>query len=114
MPQVQTAVTSLPMTATTPPARIVTITQAPQMMQVSLAAGPAIEDRYDVAEIQRPAFRAGVSSITVERLARDRGCNGGLGAGLLTEDGPVEVYRMVCDTGAVFLARCELRQCRPM
>jgi hypothetical protein len=26
----------------------------------------------------------------------------------------VEVYRMVCDSGKVFMARCELRQCKAM
>jgi len=43
---------------------------------------------------------------------------GGQGAGLMTEAGPVEVYRMRCESGAmqgrVFTARCELRQCVKM
>lgn len=72
------------------------------------------DERFDLDAIQRPDFRPGVSSITVERMARERGCNGGRGAALLTDEGPVEVYRMACDTGAVFLAKCELRQCRSM
>lgn len=64
--------------------------------------------------IERVAFRAGVSSVTVERLARLQECSGGQGAGLVTPPGPVEVYRMQCDNGKVFMARCELRQCRQM
>jgi hypothetical protein len=64
--------------------------------------------------IERVPFRLGVSSATVEKLARQHDCTGGLGAGLVTEPGPVEVYRMQCDNGKVFLARCELRQCRAM
>jgi hypothetical protein len=59
-------------------------------------------------------FRVGVSSVTVEQLARQQACVGGVGAGLLTAPGPVEVYRMACDNGKIFMARCELRQCKPM
>jgi hypothetical protein len=62
--------------------------------------------------IQRVAFRPGVSSITVERLARRYGCEGGAGAGLVTGKGPREMYRMNCNNGRVFLAKCELRQCQ--
>ena len=68
----------------------------------------------DGAPIERVEFRAGVSSATVERMARERGCTGGVGAGLITEPGPVEVYRMTCEDGKVFRARCELRQCTAM
>ena len=35
-------------------------------------------------------------------------------AALVTEPGPVEVYRMQCDNGKVFMARCEMRQCRQL
>jgi hypothetical protein len=59
-------------------------------------------------------FRTGVSSATVEKMAKAQGCTGGQGAGLITEPGPVEVYRMRCDSGKVFMARCELRQCKQM
>jgi hypothetical protein len=68
----------------------------------------------DGVEVERVAFRPGTSSATVERLANAEQCRGGQGAGLVTEPGPVEVYRMACDNGKVFLARCELRQCRAM
>jgi hypothetical protein len=65
--------------------------------------------------IELVPFRAGVSSVTVEKMARDMAqCTGGMGAGLVSEPGPVEVYRMVCDNGSVFMARCEMRQCQPM
>ena len=59
-------------------------------------------------------FRTGVSSATVEKMARQQGCTGGQGAGLITQAGPTEVYRMRCDSGKVFMARCELRQCKQM
>jgi hypothetical protein len=59
-------------------------------------------------------FRAGVSSATVERMAKAAGCTGGKGAGLLTPQGPVEVYKMQCDSGSTFKARCEMRQCQAM
>jgi hypothetical protein len=64
--------------------------------------------------IEKLPFRLGVSSNTVEKMARQQACMGGQGAGLVTESGPVEVYRMQCDNGKVFMARCELRQCRQM
>jgi hypothetical protein len=72
-----------------------------------------LKDANGVA-IERVPFRAGVSSATVERLAKQHGCGGGAGAGLVTEPGPVEVYRMQCENGKVFMARCELRQCKQM
>lgn len=68
----------------------------------------------DGVEVQKVEFRPGISSATVERLANAEQCRGGQGAGLVTPAGPVEVYRMACDNGRVFLARCELRQCKPM
>lgn len=70
--------------------------------------------RDDNTVIQRIEFRSGASSITVERLATQYGCIGGRGAGLITDKGPVEVYRMSCDNGVVFLAKCELRQCQQL
>ncbi|MDB5933887.1 MAG: hypothetical protein JWQ01_1231 [Massilia sp.] len=66
------------------------------------------------APIERIPFRPGVSSVTVERLGKQGNCTSNEGAGLVTEPGPVEVYRMVCDSGKVFMARCELRQCKAM
>lgn len=68
----------------------------------------------DGVPIERVPFRAGVSSVTVENMAKKQGCTGGVGAGLVTEPGPVEVYRMICDNGQVFRAKCELRQCKAM
>jgi hypothetical protein len=73
----------------------------------------SVDDGSKVA-LQTIEFQAGVSSVTVERLAKRYGCEGGTGAGLITEKGPVEVYRMNCNNGQVFTARCELRQCQPM
>ena len=69
---------------------------------------------FDVAPIEAIPFHTGVSSATVEKMAREQACLGGQGAGLITHPGPVEVYRMQCDDGKVFMARCELRQCRKM
>ena len=62
--------------------------------------------------IERIPFRPGVSSVTVENLAKVKGCKGGIGAGLMSAPGPVEVYRMICDNGTLFVAKCEFRQCR--
>ena len=79
------------------------------------AARPAPPQLVDAggAPIERVPYRVGVSSATVEQLARQHACTGNA-AGLITKPGPVEVYRLQCADGKVFLARCELRQCRKM
>jgi hypothetical protein len=79
-----------------------------------VAAKPAGPVDANGTPIQKLPFRLGVSSNTVEKMARQQACMGGQGAGLVTEPGPVEVYRMQCDNGKVFMARCEMRQCRQM
>jgi hypothetical protein len=76
-------------------------------------ASPGLEDPNGTP-IERVPFRIGVSSATVEKMAKQQGCASGQGAGLVTEPGPVEVYRMRCENGKVFIARCELRQCVKM
>ncbi|OWW22979.1 hypothetical protein AYR66_20825 [Noviherbaspirillum denitrificans] len=76
--------------------------------------GSVISDNEGEAILQTVDFRPGTSSATVERLAKRFGCTGSMGAGLVTDKGPVEVYRMKCDNGTIFMAQCELRQCRPM
>ena len=80
-----------------------------------VAAPPAAPQLVDAggAAIERVPYRVGVSSATVEQLARQHACTG-QGAGLVTAPGPVEVYRLQCADGKVFMARCELRQCRKM
>ena len=77
---------------------------------------PAAPEMVDAngATIERVPFRAGVSTVTVENMAKKEGCWGLQGAGLMTPPGPVEVYRLVCDNGAVYMAKCELRQCKRM
>ena len=82
--------------------------------QVDLSASPVAARSPDVVEIQRVPFRVGVSSTTVEKLGKAQACTSAQGAGLITEPGPIEVYRMQCENGKVFMARCELRQCRAM
>jgi hypothetical protein len=77
-------------------------------------AAPAAPVATVSPAVETTPFRMGVSSATVEKMAKQQGCTGGQGAGLITEPGPVEVYRMRCDSGKVFMARCELRQCRQM
>jgi hypothetical protein len=86
--------------------------QAPDAPE--LAVTPAAGANDAGTPIEKIPFRIGVSSATVERLARQQACTGGQGAGLITAPGPVEVYRMQCENGKIFMARCELRQCRQM
>lgn len=97
--------------------------QAEEARRAVTAKQPATSDydsdgskrvQYEGVDIVKMPFRAGVSSATVESLAKKSGCMGGPGAGLVSEPGPVEVYRMVCDNGTTYLAKCELRQCQAM
>lgn len=81
---------------------------------VDLSEPAPVTPSPDVVEIQRVPFKVGVSSATVEQLAKAQACASEQGAGLITEPGPIEVYRMQCQDGKVFMARCELRQCRKM
>ena len=101
---------SLLNTKMAPPAPASTSVPAP--LPVRPVPGQLLDQRGVI--IERIAFRPGVSSVTVERLGKQRACDSDEGAALLTEPGPVEVYRMMCSSGKVFLARCELRQCKPM
>jgi hypothetical protein len=82
--------------------------------QMPPPAAPAAPVADAAPAVETIPFRTGVSSATVEKMAKQQGCTGGQGAGLITQPGPVEVYRMRCDSGKVFMARCELRQCRQM
>jgi len=91
------------------------VAQAPVKRKAVLEAEAAAKRKMiDGVPVQTVGFRPGVSSTTVERLAKAEQCTGGQGAGLVTEQGPVEVYRMACANGKVFMARCEFRQCTPM
>ena len=104
-----TSVTQKPVLATPP---------APVAMPAPVAkAVPSPQTSARAAmpyQLETIPFQAGVSSVTVENLAKKVGCRGGQGAGLITEKGPVEIYRMLCDNGTAFLARCEFRQCKQM
>ena len=81
-------------------------------------AAPAAPVADAAPAVETIPFHTGVSSATVEKMAKQQGCMGGQGAGLITQAGPVEVYRMRCESGKlsgkVFMARCELRQCKQM
>lgn len=89
------------------PAASATVAGKPGVMPVAASAAAP-------SNVEKVPFQVGTSSVTVERMAKTQGCVGGKGASLVTEKGPVEVYRMQCDDGKVFLAKCELRQCAPM
>jgi hypothetical protein len=98
------------MTAVAQPA----VSAAPARNAGTPADQITVQDEAGSVVVQKVEFKPGVSSATVERLGKRFGCTGRTGAGLVTEKGPVEVYRMQCDNGTTFLAQCELRQCRPL
>jgi hypothetical protein len=64
--------------------------------------------------LQKIEFRTGISSVTVEKLALQSQCTSKQGAAQITPKAPTEVYRVSCDDGRVFMAKCELRQCKTM
>lgn len=53
----------------------------------------------------------GKYSYQIEQKAKTIGCRGGSGAYLTTEAGPIESYRIDCEGGATYLARCEYGNC---
>ncbi|SHG46380.1 hypothetical protein [Massilia sp. CF038] len=81
--------------------------------QTAAVAAPVAAPGTDTAAqpVEYIPFRAGVSSTTVENMAKQVGCVGGVGAGLTSPPGPVETYRMVCPNRALYTAKCEFRQC---
>lgn len=87
--------------------------EAPKASANRAADRVTVRDEKGVVDVQKVPFQAGVSTVTVERMARNAGCEVREGAGLLTEKGPVEIYRVQCTDGSHFMAQCELRQCRP-
>lgn len=89
-----------------------TVIQVPAGSNVSVVSTPSVTVQGERAHTERLPFRAGISTVTVEKMAQAQGCTGGQGAGLMTPQGPVEIYRMVCESGQVYIAKCELRQCR--
>lgn len=73
-----------------------------------------VRDEKGTVVVQMVPYRTGISTVTVEQMARKAGCTPRGGAGLLTEEGPLEIYRVQCEEGRHYTAQCELRQCRPM
>lgn len=53
----------------------------------------------------------GKYSYVVEKMAKANGCQGGTGAYLITNEGPIENYQVACDAGVVYLAHCEYGKC---
>lgn len=108
------AVLSAPKTAPVQPR--IDAPKAPVLIETVNAPAPAAQNTTLSlpTTFQTIEFRSGVSSTSVEKIAQESGCKGGKGAALITEQGPVEVYRMQCNNGKVFLAKCELRQCNAM
>ena len=84
--------------------------ERPAVQAPVAAAAPAASE----PQIQTIPFQAGISSMTVEKLALQYGCTAAKGAARITDQGPVEVYRMACDDQRVLLVKCELRQCKAM
>jgi hypothetical protein len=84
---------------------------ASQVKQAELPRPVEATSNYPV-KVERVPFEIGVSSATVERIAKQNSCETTLGAGLLYRKGPVEVYRVDCKDGREIKARCELRQCK--
>ncbi len=79
----------------------------PQLTQTAQKEG----DEEEEEDVQTESFRLGRSSYVVGEMAKKNACYSNAGAGLITEQGPVEIYRLKCKNGKVYLARCELRQC---
>ncbi|MFC0348857.1 DUF2846 domain-containing protein [Undibacterium danionis] len=82
-----------------------------QAVSTTATATPLSTTNGDM-KIEKVPFELGVSSITVERMAKQNSCQSEKGAGLLYKKGPVEMYRIACEDGRELKVRCELRQCQ--
>jgi hypothetical protein len=82
-----------------------------QAVSTTATATPPSTTNSDM-KIEKVPFELGVSSITVERMAKQNSCQSEKGAGLLYKKGPVEMYRIDCEDGRELKVRCELRQCQ--
>lgn len=80
----------------------------------SLTAQNEAEEVIAQEDIQKVEFHLGRSSYVVGEMAKQNGCFSNTDAALITEQGPIEIYRMNCGNGKAFMARCELRQCVQM
>lgn len=101
---------------TTSPTAAATMTENIAMPKVPNFApeSPAADTSGKPAKIEKVPFRLGTSSVTVEKMAKQNQCESNTGAGLLARNGPIEVYRVECTDGKVFMARCDMRQCGAM
>ena len=61
---------------------------------------------------EKAQIKIGPSAIALEKMARHKGCEPVLGAELISQNGPVEVYEIKCVNGQVLGANCEYRQCK--
>lgn len=91
------------------PAERVT-TEASQHDATAVASNAAIT-RAPAPQPQSAQARFGKYSFVVEKMAKANGCQGGTGAYLTTDAGPIEAYRVACDAGVVYEARCEYGVC---
>ncbi len=60
---------------------------------------------------RKAEFHLGRSSYVVTLMAKQVGCINDVGSAMTSPAGPIETYKMYCDNGQVFQAKCELRQC---
>ena len=79
-----------------------------------VATTSAPQSNEEKVIIQKIQNNPGISSATVERLAKQNQCTPKEIVNLLTPKGPIEIYRTSCEEGKIFMARCEMRQCKAM
>lgn len=89
------------------PAPVANFVAEPKVVNVTTAPAPSTEK----STLQLIEFQIGVSSHSVERLAKERSCGTTKGAGLVSPKGARELYKVQCTDGRVLMATCELRQC---
>jgi hypothetical protein len=107
-----------PVRESTPIARADTSSRAqtaqPSVEPVRESTPIARGDTNPLAQTAQPKAaqaKFGKFSFEVEKMAKGNGCHGSHGAYLTTDAGPVEGYRVECDGGVVYVARCEYSVC---
>lgn len=106
-PEITNAPVAAPVAATPAPAPVANFVAEPKVVKMTTTPAPTT----DKSTLQLIEFQIGVSSHSVERLAKERSCGTTKGAGLVSPKGARELYKVQCTDGRVLMATCELRQC---
>lgn len=87
------------------------VAETPRVTISSISNGAPSQNTAPISPTKPGQQKFGKHSYTIEQMAKATGCRGGTGAYLTTDTGPIEAYRIDCEGGATYQARCEYGKC---